>query len=132
MNSKLFLTYLKSINLKFSKYTLGSVEESVADSICVYKRSGSAGKWEYGKDTSTTYPVSIVYTGTKNYTETENKTNQLFESLAFHTHILVNDSAEAEDFYFSIIPFQRNLPVYLGKNEAGFHQFSIDLILQTY
>ena len=127
MNAKHFLNYIKQTGMTFRKYTLGTVEEEVSDSLCLYKRSGTAGAWEYDKNHSTVYPVGIVYTGTKNYTETEQKIEELFQTLVFTLHQDLEDT----DIIFSVMPHNDSTPRFLGKNEAGFYQWAIDFDLHT-
>lgn len=131
MNAKRMLNHIKLTGMSFAKYTLGSVEENVSDSLCLYKRSGTAARFEYGKNNSTVYPLGIVYTGTKNYNESENKVEELYESLVFGLHEEY-DEADDETIYFSVLPHNNATPIYIGKNEAGFYQFSIDFDIQHY
>lgn len=124
--TKKILQFLKSL-ISCSKYTLGYVEEEVENSLCVFHRSGYQGTFEYGKAHSTSIPLTIIYTGTGNYTETEDKILKFYNDLVFTEHIQID-----EDLIVSFLPNNDSVPQFLSKNEAGFYQWAIDVNVHVY
>ena len=126
VTSKDILNFIKNY-INCSKYTMGYVEEHVEDSLCLYFRSGTTGTFEYDKNHSTILPVTVVFTGSKNYTNTEIKMQDFYNEICFINHINLKD-----DIYISIIPAQDMLPQFLSRNEEGFYQWAIDLNIHVY
>ena len=126
VSSKAILQIIKQY-LPCSKYTLGYVEEGIEDSLCLYFRSGTMGKFEYDKEHSTIMPLTVVYTGTGNYTDTEQKILDFYNSFVFLTHIDFDEESK-----ISILPANDMMPVFLSKNQAGFYQWAIDINVNIY
>lgn len=125
MTSKNFKDYLKSLYPEF-KYTLGIEDKEFEKSITIYNRSGTSGLFFYGTEEdqhSQILPLTLIISINGNYTETEEKAYEIYNSLVYKNEV------NFQDFVFSIFPKNNQLPVYLGRTDEGIYQFAIDIDL---
>lgn len=122
MTSKLFKDYLKTLFPDF-KYFLGIENKEAEKSITIYNRSGTAGLFFYGEQHTQILPLTLIVNNNGNYAETEQAAYDLYNSLIY------KDEVEFSGFVFSIFPKENRLPTYIGRTDAGYYQFAIDIDL---
>ncbi len=120
MNSSIFKDYLKTL-FPGMNFRLGRIDENIEKQITIYTRNGTSGLFFYGEGHTQKMPLTLTITYSKNYAETEQEVNKIFEALTNLNNIKFKNTV------FSVFPFNSRLPVYLGYTESGFYQFALDI-----
>lgn len=120
MTSSIFKDYIKTL-FPGMNYRLGRIEDGLEKQITIYTRNGVKGLFFFNGQPSQLLPITLTITYSKNYTETEQETNKIFNALSQLNNINYKDTV------FSVFPFNDRLPVYIGYTESGLYQFAIDL-----
>lgn len=118
MTNKDFIKYLKTV-INDVSFNNSFIEEKLEKSICVYQRSGTA---PLSKRVGFSFlPITLILTYTNSAEKAQEKINEIF-------NILFEKETQAIDgINFNII-IDKN-PVFLGKTDAGFFRYALDINL---
>lgn len=118
MTNDLFLDYLQSvIRDENIKYYNSSVDFTKEKSITVYSRTGTA---PLNTNDIRILPITIIIIFGKNADVAQKFVNNLF-----YNHLFRKEKQTINNNEFLVIG--NNLPVFLGKTEEGFFEYSIDI-----
>lgn len=111
-----FIKYLKTILNGFT-YTDSFIDESKSNSICVYQRNGAA---PLSRRTGfKLYPCTLCITFGQKPGDAQITMNEIFELLYEQKEQSIDD--------ISFVIIIRSNPVFLGKTDAGFWRYALDL-----
>lgn len=116
MTNLIFIKYLKTILNGFT-YTDSFIDESKSNSICVYQRNGSAPLSR--RIGFKLYPCTMCITYDQKPNDAQIAMNELFDLL------YEREEQSIEDIHFIIVI--RSNPVFLGRTDAGFYRYALDL-----
>lgn len=118
MTNKDFIQFLKNYDASL-KYTNSFIDESAEKSVCVYQRSGTAAltkKAGFGF-----LPITLILTYTNSAEAAQDKINEIFDFL------FEKQTQTTNNINFNIII--DNNPVFLGRTDAGFFRYALDIDL---
>lgn len=118
MTNKDFIQFLKN-NDSSLIYTNSFIDESQEKSVCVYQRSGTTPLTK--KAGFSFLPITLVLTYTNSAEEAQEKINEIFNLL------YEKESQTINNIIFNMIINQN--PVFLGRTEAGFFRYALDINL---
>ena len=124
MNSKLVREWIKTKDPKFDKYYSGKLDAKYQKAICIYSlqsqtgRNVAIGGNETTKTKKNKYSILIHYD--KNYVNTENVSQLLYDTLSNVKH------EEIGDFVIDFIELNTDEPVDVHTDDDGIYERVID------